>query len=95
MAAGWLGGGFPCSFKGDTECFRWSLKKLRCKTLESWVRDNGFQNSYFYLLPASLSPVERRVKLGISWQGLIINVDLLTKEMLPYYTGKVFFLNCQ
>ena len=38
-----------------------------------------------------MSPVERRVKLGISWQGLIINVDLLTKEMLPYYTGKVFF----
>lgn len=38
-----------------------------------------------------MSPVERGVKLGISWQGLIINVDLLTKEMLPYYTGKVFF----
>lgn len=56
------------------------------------MRGNGFQNSYFYLLPADMSPAERKVKLGISRQGLIINVDLLTKEMLPYYTGKVFFL---
>lgn len=77
------------------QVFQIVAEKLRCKTWEIWVRGNGFQNNYFSLWPASVSPVERRVKLGISWQGLIINVDLLTKEMLPYYTGKVFFLNCQ
>jgi hypothetical protein len=61
-----------------------------CKQLlEIWVK--GFQNSYFYLLPASRGMVELRIKCGLSQQGLIINVDRLTKARLLYYTGKVFF----
>jgi hypothetical protein len=90
----WWWWGFPCFFKEDTKYFRLSVKSSDAKTLEIWVRGNVFQNSYFYLLPGSLSPAERRVKLGISWQGLIINV-VSRQRILPYYTGEVFFLNCQ
>ena len=34
-AAGWSGGGFPCSFKGDTKCFRLSLKSSDAKLWKS------------------------------------------------------------
>lgn len=67
--------------------------KSQMQNFGTWERGNGFQNSYFYLLPASMSPVERRVKLGISWAR--VNNQCRSpnkKEMLPYYTGKLFFL---
>lgn len=35
VAAGWAGGGFPCSFKGDTKCFRLSLKSSDAKLWKS------------------------------------------------------------
>lgn len=43
------------------------------------------------LSPAAWAP-RPAAELGLPREGLIINLDLLTKEMLPYYTGKVFFL---
>lgn len=39
----------------------------------------------------SVSPGERRGECGPSSEGLIISVAV-TKEMLPYYPAKVFFL---